>query len=163
MDPKGEILHLMGDQVALTDTFESLYRGTVAEMTRLAFLITGSPHAAEEIAHDAFLAVQDRWESIKNPKAYLRRAVVNRSRSHLRRLRTQRNSPIEPTHPVVIDDIDETWQLIQRLSARAKAAIVLRYYMDLSINEIADVMDTRPGTVKSLLHRGRETLRGELS
>ncbi len=163
MDPKGEILHLMGDQVALMDSFESLYRSSVAEMTRLGFLITGSRHAGEEIAHDAFIAVQDRWESIKNPKAYLRRAVVNRSRSHLRRLRTQRNSPIEPARTVVIDDIDETWQLIQRLPAKPKAAIVLRYYMDLSIDEIADVMNSRPGTVKSLLHRGRETLRGELS
>ncbi len=153
----------MGDDVAFTDTFEGLYRSSVAEMTRVSLLITGSAHAAEEITHDAFIAVRGRWNSIRNPHAYLRRAVVNRSRSYLRHLRVVRSSPVEPDRAVVIEEIDETWQLIERLSAKQRTAIVLRYYLDMSVDEIADAMKTRPGTVKSLLHRGRETLRRELT
>ncbi len=163
VNPKGEILQVMGEDVTLTETFEGLYRNSVGEMTRVAYLITGSTHTAEEITHDAFIAVRRRWDSIRNPKAYLRKTVVNRSRSHLRRLRTQRNAPIGPPRQVVIDDIDETWQLIQQLPPKRKTAIVLRYYLDMPIDEIAEVMNTRPGTVKSLLYRGRETLRQELS
>ena len=160
---RGEILQLMGDDGAGAETFEGLYRSSVAEMTRVSFLITGSTHAAEEIAHDAFIAVRDRWDSIRNPHAYLRRSVVNRSRSYLRHLRVVRRAPVEPDRAVGIDDIDETWQLIEQLTAKQKTAIVLRYYLDLSIDEIANAMSTRPGTVKSLLHRGRETLRRELT
>ncbi len=153
----------MGDNIGLADTFEGLYRTSVGEMTRIAYLITGSTHTAEEIAHDSFIAVQRRWDSIRNPKAYLRKAVVNRSRSHLRRLRTQREAPLERPREVGIGDIDETWQLIEKLPPKRKTALILRYYLDMSIDEIADAMNTRPGTVKSLLHRGRETLRRELS
>ena len=59
-------------------------------------------------------------------------------------------------------EVDETWQLIEQLPARRRTALVLHYYLDLPIDEIAELMNTRPGTVKSLLHRGRETLRGQL-
>jgi RNA polymerase sigma-70 factor, ECF subfamily len=160
---KGEILQRMGEDVAFTETFEGLYRSSVAEMTRLAYLITGSAHVAEEITHDAFIAVQRRWDSINTPKPYLRQVVVNGCRSYLRHLRIERTTPIDPIPPVINDEIDETWLLVQQLSPKRRTALVLRYYLDLSIDEIADVMRTRPGTVKSLLHRGREALRGQLS
>lgn len=157
---RSEILARMGD--ASTDTFEDLYRATCPDMIRLAYLITGSLHIAEEVTHDSYIAIHQRWDSIDNPRAYLRRTVVNRCRSHLRRLQTRRNAPTEPPPPSLPVDIDETWQLIQHLPTRRRTALVLRYYLDLPIAEIADLMRTRPGTVKSLLHRGRESLRKQL-
>ncbi len=160
---QGEILKLMGDEVGLADTFEGLYRSSVDEMTRVAYLITGSSHTAEEIAHDSFIAIRRRWDSINNPRAYLRQTVVNRSRSHLRRLRTQRAAAVDPQPSFEMDDIDETWDAIQALPVRQRTALVLRYYVDMSIRDIADAMDIRQGTVKSVLHRGRETLRKELT
>ncbi len=153
----------MGDNIGLSDTFEGLYRTSVGEMTRVAYLITGSTHTAEEIAHDSFIAIRRRWDSIDNPRAYLRQTVVNRSRSHLRRLRTQRNLPVEPVRPTEMDEIDETWQCMRSLPIRQRTALVLRYYLDMTIADIAYAMNTREGTVKSLLHRGREALRRELS
>lgn len=152
----------MGDDIALADSFESLYRASCADMTRLAYLITGSLHVAEEVTHDSFIAVQSRWDSIDNPRAYVRQTVVNRSRSHLRRVKTQRNAPIEPPQVTLPEEVDETWQLVQQLPIKRRTAVVLRYYMDLPVDEIADLMNARPGTVKSLLHRGRETLRKQL-
>ena len=153
----------MGEDIALADSFEGLYRTSCADMTRLAYLITGSLHVAEEVTHDSFIAVQKRWGSVDNPRAYLRQTVVNRSRSHLRRLRTQRNAPTEPPQLVLPEDVDETWHVVQRLPIKRRTAVVLRYYMDLPIEEIAELMNTRPGTVKSLLHRGRESLRKQLA
>lgn len=162
-DMKSEILTSMGDEIALADSFEGLYRTSCAEMTRLAYLITGSLHVAEEVTHDSFIAVQRRWDSIDHPRAYLRQTVVNRSRSHLRRLQVQRSAPIEPSQPVLPQEIDETWQLVQQLPIKRRTAVVLRYYLDLPIAEIAALMNVRSGTVKSLLHRGRETLRKQLT
>ncbi len=152
----------MRDDIALVDSFEGLYRASCSDMVRLAYLITGSLHVAEEITHDSFIATQKRWDSINNPRAYVRQTVVNRSRSYLRRLKTERSAPIEPPQPTLPGDIDETWTLIQQLPIKRRTALVLRYYMDLPVDEISDLMNTRPGTVKSLLHRGRETLRKQL-
>ena len=149
--------------VEAIDTFETLYRTHHADMVRLSYLITGSTHVAEEVVHDSFLAIRSRWDSIRAPRAYLRQTVVNRSRSHLRRLRVERETPIEPQPVVLPDELDETWHLIQRLPVKRRTALVLRYYLDLSIEDIAEAMEVRPGTVKSLLHRGRETLRKQLS
>ncbi len=159
---KSEILAPMGDDIALADSFESLYRASCADMTRLAYLITGSLQVAEEVTHDSFIAVRSRWDSIENPRAYVRQTVVNRSRSHLRRVKTQRNAPVEPPQVTLPEEVDETWQLVQQLPVKRRTAVVLRYYMDLPVDEIAELMNTRPGTVKSLLHRGRETLRKQL-
>jgi len=159
---KGAILIRMGDEMTTATGFEELYRASHAAMVRLAYLITGSHHAAEEISHDCFVALQPRWGTIDNPLAYLRRSVVNRSRSHLRRLRTVRNAPAEPPAIAFPEEIDETWRVIQQLPERRRTALVLHYYLDLPVNEIATLMKTRPGTVKSLLHRGRETLREKL-
>jgi RNA polymerase sigma factor (sigma-70 family) len=159
---KGAILIRMGDETTAAASFEELYRSSHPAMVRLAYLITGSHHAAEEISHDCFLAMQPRWGTIADPAAYLRQAVVNRSRSHLRRLRTVRNAPAEQPPVAFPEEIDETWQLIQQLPERRRTALILHYYLDLPVGEIATLMKTRPGTVKSLLHRGRESLREEL-
>lgn len=128
----------------------------------LGHLITGSIHIAEEVTHDSYIAIQQRWDSIDSPRAYLRQAVVNRSRLYLRELRTQRNAPVETPQPSFPEEIDETWRLVQQLPDRRRTALVLRYHVDLPVGEIAKLMNTRPGTVKSLLHRGRETLRKQL-
>ncbi len=145
------------------DELGALYRESHFDMVRLAFLITGSNAVAEDVVHDAFVSIQKKWDGIRNPKAYLHRSVVNGSRSYLRKLRVQRNSQVPPPQPVLPTDVDETWQLLQALPSRRRTALVLHYYMDLPIDEIAALMETRPGTVKSLLHRGRETLRKQMT
>jgi RNA polymerase sigma factor (sigma-70 family) len=57
----------------------------------------------------------------------------------------------------------ELWAALRTLSERRRTAMVLRYWVDLPVNEIADAMDCRPGTVSSLLHRGLADLRKELA
>jgi DNA-directed RNA polymerase specialized sigma24 family protein len=96
--------------------------------------------------------------------------VVNLSNSHHRRRRVERaylareggalgTSAGSSGDPDVREDL---WQAMRRLSARQRAAIVLRFYEDLSEQRVADILECRPGTVKSLVSRGLEVLRGEV-
>jgi RNA polymerase sigma factor (sigma-70 family) len=59
-------------------------------------------------------------------------------------------------------EIDEMWGALTRLPAKRRVALVLRYYEDLPIVEIAELMQVRPGTVKSLIHRGLASLKEQL-
>jgi RNA polymerase sigma factor (sigma-70 family) len=65
--------------------------------------------------------------------------------------------------PVLNPELDETWSALCRLPFRHRSVVILRFYEDLSIEEIAQVLGCRLGTVKSRLHRGLEKLRSELS
>jgi RNA polymerase sigma factor (sigma-70 family) len=131
-------------------------------MVRLAHLLVGSPHIAEELVQEAFVKVQRNWASALNPGAYLRTTVVNLCRSY-HRTNARRRDRLEPVRTVHVDpEVDETWRALAVLNPRQRTALVLRYYEDLSIDDIAEVMNTRPGTVKSLIHRGLATLRENL-
>lgn len=141
---------------------EHLYRTERANMLRLAHLLTGSPHIGEELVQEAFLKVQRNWASALNPPAYLRTTVVNLCRSYHRSnaIRRDRDEAAVDVH--LDPEIDETWKALATLNSRQRTALVLRYYEDLPVDEIARVMSYRPGTVKSLIHRGLASLRENL-
>jgi RNA polymerase sigma factor (sigma-70 family) len=80
---------------------------------------------------------------------------VNRCHDHHRRVGVRRRVP--PPPPEIAQEgpeLDELWSVLARLPERRRAALVLRYYEDLPVNEIARLLGCRPGTVSSLLHRG---------
>ena len=119
---------------------------------------------------DAFVKLAGRLAHLRDPDAfdaYLRRTVVNLANSHFRRKRLER-AYVErlkqaPSPEVEADDPgmrDDLWRRLQALPERQRAALILRFYEDLSEQRIADVLGCRPGTVKSLLSRGLERLRG---
>ncbi len=136
-----------------------LYRAQHSPMVRLAHLITGSNEVAQEVVHDAFVKIQARWNQVREPAGYLRRIVVNESRSRQRRRSVElRHATGEPS-PLLPPEIDETWTALARIPARRRAALVLRYYDDLSIDDIAATLGCRPGTAKSLIHRGLHSLK----
>ena len=140
-----------------------LYRRQRAPMIRFARLLTGSNALAEEVVQESFLKLHQLRQRPRNPDGYLRTTVANLSRSHLRRLRLERRPQPRDRITLADPDIDETWAVVCRLPFRQRAALVLRFYEDLSEAEIARVLGCRPGTVKSNLHRGLTTLREELS
>ena len=143
---------------------------------RLAYLLTGDRALAEDLVQDAFVKLAGRLVHLRDPgafDAYLRRTVVNLSNSYFRRRRVeraylQRSRGELEAHAAVtggereLADRDEVWTALQRVSARQRAALVLRFYEDLSERQIADVLNCRPGTVKSLISRGLEQLRQEI-
>ncbi|MBU1866279.1 MAG: sigma-70 family RNA polymerase sigma factor [Actinobacteria bacterium] len=142
--------------------FEAVYRQEQLRLVRLAHLITGSNGVAEELVHDAFIAAYRHWDEIADPAGYLYRSVVNRSRSLLRRRAVESRHRPDPLSVVLPPEIEEVWGALCRIPARRRTALVLRYYEDLSIAQIAELMNARPSTVRSLIHRGQESLRKEL-
>ena len=147
---------------------EALYAQHVRASIRLAFLMTGDPQQAQDIAQEAFVRIAGRFGDLRNPDAfpgYLRATVLNLSRGHLRRLRTQRDylkrtargEPEAP--PDGAEDRDEMWRALQGLPYRQRAALVLRYYEDLSERQAADALGCSVSAVKSLVSRGLEALR----
>lgn len=132
-----------------------------SSFVRLAYLLTGQPAVAEELVHDAFIATLKRWDVVREPGAYVRAAVVNHCRSWGRRRGMEERHAPAPAAPAELD-ADELWDALGRLDDRRRAAIVLRYYEDLSDADIAAVLGCRPGTVRSAIHRGLKELRQEI-
>jgi RNA polymerase sigma-70 factor (sigma-E family) len=141
-------------------TFGECYRDLRPEMVRLAALLTGSSEIAQDLVQDAFVRLHGQWSRVHEPRAYLRRAVVNACHSHHRRRRVERR--YASTADAVANATLEANELADALDAlphRQRAAIVLRFYADLSDIDIAAALRCRPGTVASLIHRGLEQLR----
>lgn len=141
-----------------TASFEDFYRSQHEPMLRLAFLLTQSRAVAEDMVQDAFIRVQPRFASLDAPVAYLRRAVTNACYSYHRHRKVEEGAQIDPptsTEPAH----DEMWDALARLAPRRRAALVLRYYLDLTEADIAAALGCRRGTVKSLTHRGIDDLR----
>lgn len=150
------------------DDLERLFVEQRSKMVRLAALLTGSVATAEEVVQEAFIKLFEKRSTIDNPVAYLHRTVVNGSHSRTRRrsvetskLARLRSRPENDSGGTAVEDA-EVWEHLDVLSARQRTAIVLRFYNDLSTAATAEAMGVRPGTVKSLVHRGLEQLRKEI-
>lgn len=149
-------------QVGSRSELASLYEAEHARLVRLAHLLTGTHAVAEEVVQDAFVRLQGKWDQARNPAAYVRQIVVNEARGRMRRQAVERRHLPPPVPPVLPPEVDEMWLLLKGLSPRRRVALVLRYYADLPVLDIAKLMGCRPATVKSLIHRGLETLRRKL-
>lgn len=143
--------------------FREVYETTLPRLVRLAHLITGSNTAAEDVVHDVFVAAYRKWHKIADPDGYLYQAVVNRSRSVIRRRAVELRNPAEPSTPYLPPELDEVWIALSKIPPKRKTALVLRYYADLPVERIAEIMGVRPATVRSLIHRGYMSMRKELN
>lgn len=147
--------------------FDDLYRDEYLDLLRLARLLTGSLAIAEEVVHDSFETMIDRVDGLDNAGAYLRKVVVNNCYSVIRRATNERRKlevvGARREDVVLPADLDETWKLVAGLKPRARLMLVLRYYDDQTIPQIADTLDVPEGTVKSVLHRALEQLRKEMT
>jgi RNA polymerase sigma-70 factor (sigma-E family) len=149
---------------------EQLYRTHAPEALRLAYLLTGDRELAQDLAQDAFVKVLGRFHDLRNRDAfwwYLRRTIVNLSRSHFRHRRVERawleRQRPEGSEPA--DDLGERDRMrraLRTLRPEQRAAIVLRYYEDLSEADTAQMLGIPVGTVKSTVSRGIDRLRAEL-
>lgn len=157
----------VGPTVAAIDDngFSDFYRKEHDGQVRRAYLLLGTSALAHDVVAEAFIAVFRRWDTIDTPGPYLNRCVLNGCRDqHRRGPREQLAAEPEPpvlvtshdTQPEVADGLAD--QLLA-LPFRQRAAIVLRYYGGYSEAEIASLLECRPGTVGSSIHRGLRALR----
>ncbi len=143
---------------------EAAYRTHRLGMVRLAYLLCGSHELSEDVVQSAFASVHDRWEELDNPSAYLRQSVVNLVKDHQRR-RFRWAARALPTAPQVAlpPEVDETWTVVSRLAGHQRTVIVLHYYEDLSLVEIASLLDRPAATVRSDHRRALDKLRKALA
>ncbi len=139
-------------------SFADFYRDTYADMVRLAYLLTGSVDTAQDLVQDAFVGTHGAWSRVREPRAYIRRAVANACMSHHRR-RFREERPHARVDDATSLDADELFDVLATLPVRERAAVVLRYWQGLDEREIAEAIGCRPGTVGSLLHRAHAHLR----
>ena len=133
-------------------------------------MLTAQRELAEDLVQDAFVKLAGRFVHLRKPDAfdaYLRRMIVNLFLSHLRRRKVERayleregTGVGRGAVPPDVGERDEMWQALQQLPERQRAALVLRYYEDLSERDAAAVLRCSTAAVKSLVARGMGTLRG---
>jgi RNA polymerase sigma-70 factor (sigma-E family) len=154
---------------AVTELYTLHYRNLV----RLAAMLVRDTSTAEEVVQDTFVAMHDGWQRLRDAEkalAYLKQAVVNRSRSVLRHRtvvdkNVQKAPPDEPSaeHGAITQlERSAVVDALRKLPERQREALVLRYYADFSEAEIAAAMKISRGAVKSHTARGMAALRAEL-
>ena len=132
---------------------EATYQSSWVALTRLAFLLVGDRSEAEDIVQSAFTTAAARWSSIDDPLAYLRRAIVNRANDVHRRTSRATRRVAFANEWLEAPEIDELWSKLGMLSDAQRAVIVLRYYEDLELVDIAEVLNRPASTVRSDLRR----------
>ena len=149
---------------AEVQSLEEVYRACRVDLLRLAVLVGASPELAEDVVQAAFASAQPRWEEIDDAVAYLKRAVVNQVKGEQRRwFRRRDHRAHQPdSQHALPPEIDETWGLIAALPWPQRATIVLHYYEDLPLHEVADVLGRPAATIRSDHRRALERLRKAL-
>lgn len=145
-----------------------IYAVQVAPLQRLAYLLTGDHHQAEDITQQAFVKFYGRFFNLRDSSAasaYLKKTVVNLARASHRRKTTERNYlQRQSPHAQVAENpsVEEHAAIIETLLAlphRQRTAIVLRFYEDLSEEQAARLMDCSAAAMKSLTARAVTSLR----
>lgn len=148
-------------QESSVESVEALYRERYMSLVRLGRLLTGSRTDGEDLAQTAFTSLAQSWDEVQSPRAYLRQTVVNRAADlHRRRGRCL---PARPELIVGEPVLDETWAAVQQLSGMQRTVVILRFYEDLALVDIAGLLDRPEATVRSDLRRGLLRLRKELN
>lgn len=153
-----------------TTSFARIFNEHHGDLLRLAWLLTGDKHLAEDVVADAFAKVYRPWQQgrVRNVGGYLRTAVVNRANSGFRRLALERREAARvraegttsaPSPESAAADRDEVWQALRQLPNGQRTAIVLRYWDDLTEAQAAEVMGVSVGTVKSQAAKGLARIR----
>jgi RNA polymerase sigma factor (sigma-70 family) len=131
-------------------------------------LYCGDPAVAEEHAHEAIIRVWENWDAVKamsSPEAWTLRVALNGVTSVFRRRLAERRALVkiagrqaEPHTNNGVDEVDVR-KAVAALPRRQKMVVVLRYYLDMSIEDTASFMGCAPGTVKSLTSKALAALR----
>ena len=141
------------------------------DMQAVAYLIVRDRAAAEDIVADSLLAALDHGRSLRDGDAlrpWLLRIATNRALRY--RQRAARVVELEVVEGAVADDTRPTaddslalWQAVHDLPPRMRAAVGLRYYLDLPVETVAEVLDVSPNTIKTQLKSALAHLRTSLA
>jgi RNA polymerase sigma-70 factor (sigma-E family) len=160
--------------MALGPDFDEFVNSYATALLRAAFLLTGDRGHAEDLVQTTLVRVARRWRAVKrSPHAYSRQVLLNLSRNYwrdnARRPRVAMDlsqDEFAPAAQAAFELIDERAILrvgLQRLPERQREMVVMRFILDLPTAEVAELLETPEGSVKSATHRALASLREYLS
>jgi RNA polymerase sigma-70 factor (ECF subfamily) len=144
--------------------YESVFRATFAPVTRTVYLIVHDRAVAEEITQDAFLKLLQKWSTVadyERPEAWVRKVAVRMAIRHVGRERSRagRELKAQPSQPHQPPDPDpDVMRAVRQLAPMQRAVVVLFYWEDRPVAEIAHTLEVSDSTVKQHLHRARARL-----
>jgi RNA polymerase sigma-70 factor (sigma-E family) len=152
--------------------FDAFVSDSSDELLRIAFLLLGDRGHAEDLVQTTLLRTARRWDAARsNPRYYARRVLINLAKDSWR---NRDRRPAETTVPAQLDMChdapdetvalrDQLWRATRLLPPRQRAVLVLRYFADLPVDEVAETLGCSPGTVKSQTHHALARLRETMS
>jgi len=155
------------------EPFDRFYEREFRSVVGLAYALSGSRAASEDLAQEAFIAAHRNWGRVgtyDKPEAWVRRVVSNLSVSRFRKRATElkaltrlagfrTESSVLPELPA---EAEEFWSNVRKLPKRQAQVIALHYLEDRPVVEIAEILECAPNTVKVHLHNGRKKLADRL-
>lgn len=153
------------------ESFDAYYRADYSALLGFGFVLTGSRPTAEDLVQDSLTEAHRRWSKIDgydDPGAWVRRVMVNKSRSRFRKLTNEAKAltRIGGRRPDVVlpsEQSTEVIEAVRSLPPRQSQVIALRYWEDRSVAEIASILECGTETVKTHLKRGRAALAKNLN
>lgn len=158
------------------DDFRSFVRARQEPLLRAAVLVCGDHHTAQDLLQEAFAKVASRWEQVRDgsPDAYIRKILYRDAVSYWRKWHRERPYDLHSPDAAWIarssgrDEVGdwvtgaEMRAALLQLAPRQRAVLVLRYYEDLSEQQIAEILGISAGTVKSQASKALANLRRQL-
>ena len=147
----------------MDETHENLYIRHAGDLVRFATGLVG-PFDAADVVMDAVIKAfsSPGWTGVSNQRAYLYRCVLNRARTHYRSALTRRVQEEAAAVPATVEqplpDVD-VLRAMSRLSIRQRAVVVLTYWEDLTVGQVAGTLEISEGSVRRHLARARARLR----
>lgn len=154
----------------MSDGFDAFVVARGHALTRFAHVLCGNLHLGEDLVQEVLVRAHRRWariEEMEAPEAYVRKAIVREFLSWRRRRSSREAAMAElPDRPAVGGDLaaglaarDEMWTLLAQLPRAQRAVLVLRFYQDMSDDEIAATLGCAPATVRAHASRALAKLR----
>jgi RNA polymerase sigma-70 factor (sigma-E family) len=160
-------------EAAAKRQFEGFAAEASDTLLRTGYLMTGNAMDAEDLVQETFLRVARRWNQVRSmdhPAAYARRILINLVLHDADR-RSRQKAELAPQHAGIdaadqsaarvlrnVDDLAEFRWAMSQLPKRQRAVLVLRYWADLSVSEVADILGCSAGTVTSTTSRAAARL-----
>jgi len=156
--------------VPMAAGYEAFYEAEYTALTRLGYVLTGSRGVAEDLVQETMLRAYRHWGKVSSydkPGAWARRVLCNLATSRGRKLTSEAKAMVKlrggrTAEPELRGESVELWQALRKLPARQAQTLALFYVEDLPVAEIATLLECPEGTVKALLHRGRQALAAQL-
>jgi RNA polymerase sigma-70 factor (ECF subfamily) len=145
------------------EVFEAMWHEHYGSVARSAYLVVGDTEEAADIAQEAFARALQRWEAVRQlerPPAWVYKVAMNlalsRRRALRRRIRAfpERGEVAPPDEPR-----DDVAAALRALTPAQRAVVVLRYYLDWPVDQVASTLGKRPGTIRALSHQAMQRLR----